>query len=394
MSELWEKASKGFKRSVYFLFILGGFALFAPMLANEKAILLIQDDDWSSPLFSLESMPAFNEDDIAIFPLIPYGESTLDYEHGTYFSPLDKQHHKTWHERHWFGTDGLGRDVLAQLLYGARTALFVSFGALSLAFLLAIIIGGFSAFLGDYSLQYSKLRIFIMSTLSILNIYMICFIPPYDINAASRFEVISATFFCLFLAIFSFWVAHKLLKSWEKSKRITKYSFALDLYLNRFIEIVDAIPLLFLLLALSAIFPRDLSTLVLVIGISSWTGMAKMFRAEILKAKELAYVESAKALGFTKTRILFKHILPNVLSPLLVQLSFGISAVILIEASFSFLGLGLSAEEASWGNLIAEARNNFKAWWVAILPGLAIFLTLSTCNKIGDEFEKSNRKQL
>jgi len=148
---------------------------------------------------------------------------------------------------------------------------------------------------------------------------------------------------------------------------------------------MESLPLLFLIIAFSAILTPSITTIVILIGISSWSGIAKFARAEALVLKESNYVNHAKAIGMSNFRIIYTHILPNALSPILVSLAFGISAAILIESSLSFLGIGIQNSEASWGSLLASARQDYQSWWLAIFPGLAIFLTVYSCNKYADK---------
>ncbi|MEQ8910362.1 MAG: ABC transporter permease [Vicingaceae bacterium] len=379
------------RRSLRFLKLLVVVAILAPALANEKPLLLLEDGAWSLPFLKSGAAPDLTNARFYIPAPIPYGESSIDYAHSGYYSPFSKQMHNSWHQRHWLGTDGLGRDVLSQLIYGCQTALWVGLGAVSIALLIGLFIGGISAVLGDDQLKYSRLRIGLMSLIVLFSIGLLIVLPPYQVETASWLEVLSLLGFCLLLSLLLFGLSHWLLIKWEKKAKPTLKPLALDLYLNRLVEVIESLPLILLILALSSLLQGGLASLILVIGLSSWTGIAKMFRAEILRAKEMGYVESGRALGFKDARLLMVHMLPNALPPILVKVSFGVAAVILIEASFSFLGLGLSAEEASWGALLAESRNNFEAWWIALFPGLAIFFTLLACNKVGDALSNSRK---
>ncbi len=158
-----------------------------------------------------------------------------------------------------------------------------------------------------------------------------------------------------------------------------------DMLLYRVVEIFMAIPVLFLLIVAASVLPRNIYFMMAIIGCFTWTGAARFVRAEFMKLRETDYVQAAKAVGLPLWSILFKHMLPNGVTPVLVDSSFAIAAAILIEAILSFLGLGPS-NQASWGNLLSNASgetSNF-LWWLAIFPGAAIFFTTMAYNLIGE----------
>ncbi len=161
-----------------------------------------------------------------------------------------------------------------------------------------------------------------------------------------------------------------------------------DLLLYRVVEVFMAVPLLFLLIVAAAVLDEQMRTtytMMAIIGCFTWTGAARFTRAEFLKLRSQDFVQSAKAVGLPLRSILFKHMLPNGVTPVLVDASFAIAAAITIEATLSFLGLG-PVDQASWGKLLSSATSaegEFK-WWLAIFPGLAIFLTVLSYNLIGE----------
>jgi peptide/nickel transport system permease protein len=123
----------------------------------------------------------------------------------------------------------------------------------------------------------------------------------------------------------------------------------------------------------------------IVIGITRWTSIARYSRGEFLKIKKQDYTQAARALGASDIKIIFRHILPNSAAPVLVTATFGIANAILIEAALSFLGLGIQPPYSSWGGILATAREFIDvAWWLAIFPGLAIFLTVTAYNLAGE----------
>lgn len=168
------------------------------------------------------------------------------------------------------------------------------------------------------------------------------------------------------------------------------FSGIVDLLGMRLVEIVSAIPTLFLLLILVAVIPSEyddyrLYLMMVIIGLTSWVGYALFIRAEFLRLRQQEFVEAAQALALPLRSILFKHMLPNGVAPLLVAASFGVAGAILAESTLSFLGIGLVGE-ASWGNLLNQALGVGGSfyWWIALYPGLAIFLTVFAYNLIGE----------
>jgi peptide/nickel transport system permease protein len=158
-----------------------------------------------------------------------------------------------------------------------------------------------------------------------------------------------------------------------------------DLALSRLIEVVLCFPVLFLLLALSALLPPSPLTVIVAIGLTTWPGDARYARAEILKIKRLDYASAARVMGASTPRILIRHLLPNALAPLIVSAAFGVGWAILAEAALSFLGVGLPAPAVSWGGILSAAPNYIEeAWWMALFPGLALFLTVSAYNLLAE----------
>lgn len=159
-----------------------------------------------------------------------------------------------------------------------------------------------------------------------------------------------------------------------------------DMLGMRLLEIFEAIPTLFLLLTFVAFFGRSLYMMMIIIGVTSWSGYARYIRAEFLKLRKQDYVQAAVASGLPLSSILFRHMLPNGVAPLLVAASFGVASAILAEATLSFLGLGL-VDEPSWGQMLDQAvKSSTFNWWMAVFPGGAIFMTVFAYNLIGESF--------
>jgi peptide/nickel transport system permease protein len=158
-----------------------------------------------------------------------------------------------------------------------------------------------------------------------------------------------------------------------------------DLLGMRLVEIFDAIPTLLLLLCFVAFFPRNLYIMMAIIGATSWVSYAYFVRGEFLSLRDRDFVHAARAAGIPLRSIIFRHMLLNGLTPVIVSASFGVASAILVESTLSFLGIGL-ADESSWGALLEEAVGvgGTFYWWIALYPGLAIFLTVFAYNLIGE----------
>jgi peptide/nickel transport system permease protein len=165
------------------------------------------------------------------------------------------------------------------------------------------------------------------------------------------------------------------------------YGGAADWIVSRIIEVVLCFPFLFLVLGIVALFRPSLMTILIAIGLTSWTTEARFIRGEFLRIREIEFAQAARASGAGDARIIFRHLLPNALAPVLVSVSFGVAWAILMESSLSFLGLGVPLPTASWGSILATAQDHLGyAWWMSLFPGLAIFSTVAAFNVIGDRF--------
>ncbi len=158
----------------------------------------------------------------------------------------------------------------------------------------------------------------------------------------------------------------------------------IDLLISRIIEIVQLFPSFFLILTIVGLIGPNIYIIMVVIGITGWTGIARLTRGEVLKQRSLDYTSAAQALGASHWRIIFRHILPNSLSPALVSIPFGISDAIVTEAGLSILGFGVLPPATSWGQLLNIANGNYHFWWIVLFPSLAIFLTVTAFNLLGN----------
>ena len=159
-----------------------------------------------------------------------------------------------------------------------------------------------------------------------------------------------------------------------------------DSVLMRFVDIMLTFPTFFLILAVIAIVDKpSIYTIMIVIGVTSWMDVSRLVRAEFLTLKERDFVLAAKASGVPSTGIIFRHILPNAISPVFVAATFGVAGAILVESALSFLGLGVQPPNPSWGNILTLGKDNIQiAWWLSVYPGLAILVTVLSYNLLGE----------
>jgi peptide/nickel transport system permease protein len=169
----------------------------------------------------------------------------------------------------------------------------------------------------------------------------------------------------------------------------------IDMLTSRVTEIVMCVPTLVLILAILAIIEKPtIWHTMAIIGMTGWTGIARLTRGEFLRLKGSEYVTAARAAGAGPGRIILRHILPNALAPILVPITFGIASAILTESGLSFLGFGPPPPSASWGSILNGARSNLGMWWLVLFPGTAIFLTVLAYNLIGEGLQEATDPRL
>ncbi len=158
-----------------------------------------------------------------------------------------------------------------------------------------------------------------------------------------------------------------------------------DSLVMRLVDLLQAIPTFFLILAAIAFLKPSIWLIMVIIGLTGWMGVCRMVRAEVLSLREREFVMAARVQGAGDARILFRHLLPNAIVPVLVSATLGIAGAILVESSLSFLGLGVQPPQPSWGNMLAQARDNLAGgWWNTVFPGAAIFVTVLGYNLLGE----------
>jgi peptide/nickel transport system permease protein len=163
------------------------------------------------------------------------------------------------------------------------------------------------------------------------------------------------------------------------------YSGVMDNILMRFVDIMLCFPTFFLILAVIAFLEQSIWYIMIIIGLTGWMGVARLVRAEVLSIRERDYVMAVRALGASDMRIIFRHILPNAMSPVLVSATLGVAGAILTESALSFLGIGVPPPTPSWGNILTSGKDYIEfAWWLTLYPGLAITVTVLAYYLVGE----------
>ena len=163
------------------------------------------------------------------------------------------------------------------------------------------------------------------------------------------------------------------------------YGRWVDSLIMRFVDLMLCFPTFFLILAVVAILEPSIFNIMIIIGLTSWMGTARLIRAEILSLKEREFIQAARTIGASNFRIILRQLIPNAIAPVLVSAILGIASAILIESALSFLGLGVQPPVPSWGNILIEAKSTLGiAWWLTLYPGLFILITILGFNLIGE----------
>ncbi|HEX3036366.1 MAG TPA: ABC transporter permease [Thermodesulfobacteriota bacterium] len=165
------------------------------------------------------------------------------------------------------------------------------------------------------------------------------------------------------------------------------YGGTVDFIISRLFEVMMTFPVFFLILTILAFRNPSIYNIMIVIGATGWTGIARLIRGEFLKLRKYDYVEAAVALGSRDSRIMLKHMLPNAIAPVLVAATFGVAGAILVESALSFLGFGVPPPQPSWGEVLSQSQRYVDfAWWLVLFPGAAIFVTVTAFNLVGEGF--------
>ena len=314
---------------------------------------------------------------LADFLPLKYQPNVLDLEN-IYSPPSLSALNKSGSLVHWLGTDQIGRDVLANLIYGCRTALFVSMPAMLIAVFTGILLGGLAGYFGDRSLKISLASVIIFSVSIFLAYFYGFYIRQIDLSEAfakgtGRYSLLLSVSIFVFTLSIGF-----IINKWLHRKfHIKEFLFIpVDQLVLKLIELLSSIPRIIFILCLSAFATPSVWNIIVITGFTYWTEPARLIRAELLRIKTLNYIESAKALGLADFYILIRHALPNALPSVIVAFTFGLTSLISLESTLSFLGIGVPTDIASWGRIVLGAKSNFSAWWLVVFPGMLLILTV------------------
>jgi peptide/nickel transport system permease protein len=273
------------------------------------------------------------------------------------------------------GTDDLGRDVFARMLQGAWVSLTVGFVAVGISVVIGIFLGGIAGYFGQRHIRVDHLLgiLFLMIGMLLL---------------ATHFAYAGATIILITAGFVIYRIRKKAPLKKQKTtwkRMLQKDTLSVDTLIMRFVDVMLCFPSFFLILTVVALLPASIYNIMIVIGLTSWMGATRFVRAEFLSLREQDFVAAAKALGLSNLRIIFRHMMPNAIAPVLVSATIGIATAILTEAGLSFLGFGVPPPHATWGNILSDGRRFiFDAPWLTFVPGFAILMVVLSFNLFGE----------
>jgi peptide/nickel transport system permease protein len=274
--------------------------------------------------------------------------------------------------RYLLGTDELGRDVFARMLQGAWVSLTVGFVAVGIAVIIGVILGGLSGYYGENPVRLGQVAIVFLLFLGVVNWSILPSGLPIVLVIAS-----------IGLAVIM--VLQRKKQSLGPLAFMDAQLLSVDILITGLIDIMLCFPSFFLILTVVALLPASIYNIMIVIGLTSWMGAARFVRAEFLSLREQDFVTAARALGVSDWRIIFRHMVPNAIAPVLVSATIGIAGAILTEAGLSFLGFGVPPPHATWGNILSDGKNYlFDAPWLTFIPGIAILVVVLSFNLFGE----------
>ena len=322
--------------------------------------------------------------------IVDFGPNNIGEKNNTFEPPGFLDTYKGTDRIHPLGTDGRGRDVAAILIHGSRTSLLLGFFASLLSILFGTTLGLISAYYGNKTLRIHPLQVIIFIVFAFLASFF-----TYEASwIISDQKLLFSSRRFIFLSLLAISLLYFIMKL--PSRFLSgKYFVPVDSIVMRFAEVFRAVPKLFLLLTvITFLRSQNLLTTTLLLGALGWSRILRLVRGEVLELKEQTYIVNAKMMGLSDFKIIWNHILPNVLPLLLVSMAFLISGNILLESTLSFLGLGLPLDLPSWGGLLRQSREDFGAWWLAVFPGLTITFTLFSLNILAESYNNSSKKMI
>ncbi|MFZ1704910.1 MAG: ABC transporter permease [Saprospiraceae bacterium] len=339
-------------------------------IAGNQPIVCISEGHWSFSVFEKNSpfLQHKKECSFSWNPIIPYSPYEIDTKN-SHKSPFDTQDVSSLKYRHWLGTDKIGRDVASGIIHGARISLGIGLLATILGLLFGVPTGMVMGYYQDNGIQWNRIQLFLLFLLIILFGFYFFFLFE-KIRLILWIPILISCFFVI-----------KCTMDLTGKLPYKKYNFPIDLLGFRVLEWRKSIPALFLLLALLSLFSKpSLWHIIGIIALLSWADIARLIRAETLTLKNQLYVQSAVVMGFSHGYIMYKYILPGLKGTIVVIAVYIMAGTILMEATLSFLGIGLPVEEVTWGKMLSESRNA-KSWWMAVFPGFCLISLLFYLHK-------------
>lgn len=273
------------------------------------------------------------------------------------------------------GTDNLGRDVFARMLQGAWVSLTVGFVAVGIAVAIGIFLGGLAGYYGQKDVKVIHLLVASAVVLSLV--------------LAIKSQWITAMTLMIAALMSGIWFKQHNREATKPLPSVLQWitwpALQVDTLIMRAVDIMLCFPSFFLILTIVALRPPSIYNIMVIIGLTSWMGTTRFVRAEFLSLREQDFVAAAKALGISDARIIFRHVMPNAVAPVLVSATLGIASAMLTEAGLSFLGFGVPPPHATWGNILSDGRAYiFDAPWLTFAPGLIILVVVLAFNLFGE----------
>lgn len=283
---------------------------------------------------------------------------------------------------HILGTNHMGQDLMSLIISGAQYSLGISFFSAVVAVFIGISIGSVAGYFGDKNIRVKRFQLLS----AILTIPVVLFYIFLSLKTRTFFQsgiaILSGT-------LVSYVVWKVLIIFLGKTLLLKQFvNLPIDIFNTKIAEIFFAVPAYFIILSFSPFLGDSMWTMIFILGVTSWPQSALLIRAEVLKIREMHYIDALKLSGLGNFRIIAFHVIPNSISPVLVNFVFFISGLLIIESSLSYIGIGFSSDILTWGKIINGFKTNSANWWVAIFPGIVIFLTILSFHRIGHWAEK------